>query len=357
MTLPLSDLLLLPRGRQWALFDRHDPEGAPVHTLPWSADVPAILTPEGRLFAATRSGRRLSSSWLDEGRVTEGAAFAVPQGWRIRGFAAAGCAVYGGGEGDGSLLIVRDTRAPEDRWNRVPLCLPHGHRKAIDALLVDGDRLYAVDNFVLPKYVVVLDIGDPTGPVQTDCVALHCHGTYEHIVGAAQDPQRIAVLSTTIGEIGAAAHVAIYRKPHLQHEGSLSLGYGRSGTAGATTVWKAVGLLPDALVIAAGRGGVGLVRLRPPAPIGQIETARYAPPNDLGIPAFPTPSKKRNLFLGDPVYTDAAAFKGQAIVNLRLLPAGGLAAIVERITGLHTVPVAIVDGGQPLAGGGAHLPE
>lgn len=337
----MHDLLLLPRGRQWSLFDRHHPDGAPVHTLSWSSDVPALLTPKGHLVAATRSGRRLSSARLDGGRVTAGPTFALPRGWRIHSFAAAGSAVYGGGDGDGSLLMVCDTRGSDGQWHRVPLSLPHGDRKAIDALLVDGDRLYAVDNIIVPKYVVVLDIRNPTGPVQTDCVALPSHGTYEHIVAAAQDPHRIAVLSTTIGEIGAAAHVAIYRKPHLHHEGSLSLNYDRSGTVGATTVWRAVGLMQDALIIAAGRGGVGLVRLRLPTPISPVANVRCVARDDLDPPAIATSHKTDSLFLDDPVYTGATAFDGHTIVDLRPLPDGGLGAVVERATGLHTVPVVI----------------
>ncbi len=106
----------------------------------------------------------------------------------------------------------------------LPLSIPRplqGFRKGMDALATDGRRLVAVDNTILPKWMVRY-LPTKTGRIRSAGAAqMFVHGTYEHVIRAHSGTSLFLVFSTTVGRAGAFGHLALYRFSDLTHAGSL----------------------------------------------------------------------------------------------------------------------------------------
>lgn len=99
----------------------------------------------------------------------------------------------------GSLLVGGHSKTAEALWIRTPgignewqvVPIPERFRargKAIDGLLLDGPRVIAVDDLIVPKWVIVYRVESPDELRETEVVALPEHISYERI--------HIAVLGT-----------------------------------------------------------------------------------------------------------------------------------------------------------------
>lgn len=78
--------------------------------------------------------------------------------------------------------------------------------KDIDALAIQEDRLLALDNIVMPKWLLIFELTD-AGARGPSRIQLPVHGTYEEIEGAAYWDGRFAVLSRTVGMGGVSKSV------------------------------------------------------------------------------------------------------------------------------------------------------
>lgn len=127
--------------------------------------------------------------------------------WRNWLFVAAG----------GRTLLATDTWKADASWVTLPSVdaapprgnaawLPLPCEKDIDALAIQDDRLLALDNIVMPKWLLIFELTD-AGAQGPSRIKLPEHGTYEGIEGAAYRDGRFAVLSRTVGMMGASKHV------------------------------------------------------------------------------------------------------------------------------------------------------
>lgn len=117
---------------------------------------------------------------------------------------------------------------PEERWKPLEMSpeLEWG-RKGIDALASDGHQLIAIDNIVLPKWLVRYVPAEDAVPQLADVVQLPQHGSYEHIRTASSGATLFSLHSTTVGREGAFGHVAMYRFDSLAPVGSITFAAGR----------------------------------------------------------------------------------------------------------------------------------
>ena len=112
--------------------------------------------------------------------------------------------------GDVSLWLPRGTQ----RWEQIAIPeFARGAGKRLDGLLIDGDRLIAVDNLMLPKYNLEYDITDAANPIYVEAHRIRPNITYEHIYAAARGTRWFVTLSTGINHGNQASYCTVF---HLE---------------------------------------------------------------------------------------------------------------------------------------------
>jgi hypothetical protein len=267
MSFNSRDLLVLPSGRTTNLCtvegDRID-EIAPLDCPPLAA---WALSNAGWVACLSREGRAVSLARVDAAcQVSPRPDLSLPDGYEAACLAFRGDVLYVGGACGREAAGLFDLALERPAWTR--LDLPENLRKdgkRIDALLVDGGRLVAVDDLIVPKWLLTYDAADPRWPRLAAVFRLPVHGTYEHIVAATLGTDWLAVFSTTVGMFGEGRHVGLLDRRALRPYGGVSWS-SRSWTYGGTVQtteppWEAIAFQGDVLFIAWGLGGLGVLDL------------------------------------------------------------------------------------------------
>ena len=189
-------------------------------TVSRAADAIVSLSDDGRFVAVLDQAGKRGSVWGIAEAGTKLARHVAP---RTLPRACTGHAVashhgvlYVGGAGPrGESLWVATPDSPQGWRNAAPRPDVSVPSKAIDALLLDGDRLVAVDDIVLPKFSFVFDVSAPGEPRLVDQVDLPVHMTYERVCGAVIGGRFIAVRSHGAGGMGSTAHIALLDRATL----------------------------------------------------------------------------------------------------------------------------------------------
>jgi len=196
----------------------------------------------------------------------------------------------GAADGPGMLGWV-DLRAPL-RWQG--MVVPREVRvpgKGIDGFAAHGARLVAIDDIILPRYLLLLDVTDARAPRLVEAQDLPAHSSYERIVSVSSSGDTLAMLSTSANHGAFSAHVAFMDLPtltewaalHVQCEGSVRRWADRSYEL------HALALRGDMLFIAAGADGIGLLRV-PPRPPDLAPRPRSAGYSNSRVPSIPVES-------------------------------------------------------------------
>ena len=125
-------------------------------------------------------------------------------------------ALIAGGHGNvgESLWIRRDGLKPD--WDVVQLPEGMGRRgKAIDALFVQGQELVAIDNILLPKWILVYPMKHGLDVAGARKYSLRTHTTYEHVVCATEGKDVYALLSRGYNHGITSHHLALISKTDL----------------------------------------------------------------------------------------------------------------------------------------------
>ncbi|MFN5317496.1 MAG: hypothetical protein ACK5CY_01505 [Bacteroidia bacterium] len=129
-----------------------------------------------------------------------------------------GPVVYLGGQSDKEgpsfteffSMINLESRDYAIKTIDIPISMGYG--KAIDDILILGNRLILVDNLIYPKYLFEYDISIPNNPIHIKTNELENNGTYEHIVRGDINERWMVLLSATFGMGGASDHITIAGK-------------------------------------------------------------------------------------------------------------------------------------------------
>ena len=193
-------------------------------------------------------------------RTSDGAVERVPLpgGFEPASIARAGGAIYlAGTSRDGEVAFVHGS----GEW--LPLPVPAGGPgKSIDGLHVDGTRLIAVDDIVLPKYLFVFDVSQPFAPVLSRSEALPVHFTYEHVVATSFAPPWLAILSAGAGgRSGEYDFLALHDSELLVERCKMVRSPPGWFSRPRVPRWRDVALVGGRAAIAADKAGIGVLRL------------------------------------------------------------------------------------------------
>ncbi|HEY1189444.1 MAG TPA: hypothetical protein VGE74_17455, partial [Gemmata sp.] len=131
--------------------------------------------------------------------------------------------LFVGGDCGKEVLGSFDLASPEPEW--VPLAVPEEFRrygKRIDDLLLDGDRLIAVDDVVFPKYLLRYDVTNPRAAQLAGVIGLLAHSGNETIHCGALGESWLAILSRSVTMGGGANFIGLLGRQDLGERGCLS---------------------------------------------------------------------------------------------------------------------------------------
>lgn len=134
-------------------------------------------------------------------------------------------------------------------------------RKAIDDLAVIGNELVALDDIIVPKFILRFDLAD-LPDLRYLGRETFAHGTYESAHRLIAGEGWAAVLSSTIGMGGSSRHVALWLMPYWRPVAVLSLHHPMFGGASEPREeWPRIVGLGDWLLVESTTRGVGAVNV------------------------------------------------------------------------------------------------
>lgn len=161
---------------------------------------------------------------------------------------------------ESEMLATYDIREKKFKSIEVP---PIVFKKSIDDLLVDHNKVIAVDNVVEPKFILEYNFEDLNNPHLIDLYTLPLGGTYESIKKGTMNQKYIALFSTTYGRMGGGTNINIFRKGDFSKHLSLSqFNYFLMENLD-TYDWKDFVLLPkhNVLLLSSLKDGIGVYQI------------------------------------------------------------------------------------------------
>ncbi|MFO0756707.1 MAG: hypothetical protein U0359_09460 [Byssovorax sp.] len=278
----MHDAWILPRAGQSHLFRRASPAYR-------RGD--ADITDAGPVAMPLRAVHHLDLAadllvYADGGAVhllrgllggTASTSIKLPGKPRIHALLAHDGVLFTGAEAGKGMLGFIDLRAPR-AWTSIPVpreALAFG--KGVDGLAIHGDRLIAVDDIVLPRYLLCADIADPRAPRFTECRDLAAHSSAEHVISVSAAGDTLALLSTSANHGACSAHVSFLDLGTLEEHAALHVQRpgGIRRFADRSYDLRALALAGDRLLLAAGDDGLALLPVPPRLSAGS-RSSRHA---------------------------------------------------------------------------------
>ena len=120
--------------------------------------------------------------------------------------------------GLGELCSLLDLSEVDFKFKQINLPIVAVKNKAIDDIVIVGDKLILLDNIVFPKYIFEYDISNPRAPKHINTIDLPDNGTYEHIVKGDGNEKWLGIKSSTVGSFGCAQHLTILGETDVKIE-------------------------------------------------------------------------------------------------------------------------------------------
>ena len=120
--------------------------------------------------------------------------------------------------GLGELCSLLDLSQIDFKLKQINLPIVAVKNKAIDDIVIVGNKLILLDNIVFPKYIFEFDISNPRVPIHTNTINLPKNGTYEHIVKGDGNEKWLGIKSSTVGDFGQAQHLNILGERKIQFD-------------------------------------------------------------------------------------------------------------------------------------------
>ena len=119
----------------------------------------------------------------------------------------------GGNARDGEVCYMVDLNSESQTLVNINLPEPMSYEKAVDDILILGNKMLLIDNIVYPKYTFEYDISIPNKPVWLKTIKLPHGRAYENIIKGDMNEDWMIYLSTSnSGWTGDEAHITIEGK-------------------------------------------------------------------------------------------------------------------------------------------------
>jgi hypothetical protein len=229
---------------------------------PWCADVESdvLCYADGnKLFAVRGALRDVAQTTL----LFEGAS-----AFRFHALALKDGVLFAGGQCEMEVVGAIDLQATVPAWRRLDLPAELRHPgKSVDSFVLDGDRLLALDDILLPKWWFVYDVSDARRPAFMAAPPLAVHSTYETYHHATLAHRHVVTVSTSINHGLTRVHLAFFNRADLAHLGAVTAVGGRVATRGRRAPDGArdfvhVDALDERVVLSADREGCAMFDLR-----------------------------------------------------------------------------------------------
>lgn len=162
-----NNLLILPNNDKSILARIDGQQLVVIKDLPIKAGATWTISDNGIIAFIAGKGRRIAIDQLDDNyRTTRQSSLLLPQKrhTRIIKFIKNDILLAGGNLTSEMLGYVNCSQNPllwQPIWVPAKITM---EGKSIDDLVIDGNRLIAVDNFIIPKFLLFYDISDPFNP-------------------------------------------------------------------------------------------------------------------------------------------------------------------------------------------------
>lgn len=122
--------------------------------------------------------------------------------------------VYVGGNArTGEVCYLIDISKEDPTLENINLPVQMGWGKAVDDILIVGNKMMLIDDIAYPKYTFEYDISNPNEPVWVKTIELPDSRPYEHIIkGDMNDDWMIYLSTSSSGYSGDACHISIEGK-------------------------------------------------------------------------------------------------------------------------------------------------
>lgn len=266
-----NQLFVLTRGMHTKLCRIKDSRIVDLAPMSFPAGGYFSISDSGWISCITKKGRRISIARLESNeKLIHFPSISLPEKYIARAIAVVENILYVGGDCGEEVLYSIHLTNEQKNW--VSLDVPSNLKregKSIDDLLIDGNKLIAVDNIIFPKWLLVYDITLPELPKLECAKEIPNHGTYEHIVMGSVGTNWIALLSSTIGRAGVGVHIAIFDKHsmnecfYLSRQDNMSsmMNRDKKELMDEQSNWNGIAFLDDLLMIPSGKRGIGILDL------------------------------------------------------------------------------------------------
>ncbi len=207
--------------------------------------------------------------------------------------------LFVGGEKSKEILI--QYHLSDNKWHQLEIpkkVVFFG--KAVDDLVVNDSFLIAIDDLVMPKYILFYHL-NLLGKLQlSHYKALKANGSYENIYAGRITDKYLGLLSGTIsGYSGAANHITIYQNLELTNSFSISSKLNGADSHQFTDFL----IVKDKLVVACKQKGLGVL---------EIKESYFNSSEETSSPSFNTVVSSSNV-----EYTN---YGNSTIIQLTLIP-------------------------------------
>ena len=119
-------------------------------------------------------------------------------------------------------VILVQYHIQSEKWYQLETPLPEFDRKAIEDILVNDNLLIAIDNIVMPKYILFYKLNKTEKLAYSHFKQLNSNGTYEHIYQGRITSDYLGLRSRTVGRAGNAHHITFYKGLDLTESFAIS---------------------------------------------------------------------------------------------------------------------------------------
>lgn len=275
-----NNLLILPNNDKSILARIDGQQLIVIKDLPIKAGATWTISDNGIIAFIAGKGRRIAIDQLDDNyRTTRQSSLLLPQKrhTRIIKFIKNDILLAGGNLTSEMLGYVNCSQNPllwQPIWVPAKITM---EGKSIDDLVIDGNRLIAVDNFIIPKFLLFYDISDPFNPQFIKMKKLGTNGTYERIEKAVVNTNFIVTLSSTYGSNGSSQHISVLDKETLELKAVLST----HQKAYHGPIFRDIAVAGETIVIAADSAGVAIIDISKLINLGENQNENKRPHSKL----------------------------------------------------------------------------